>query len=285
MAILPSDISFVLSGGTTNINANNSLGGDPSSTVIVNSILNNLFADVSPTDAEDGNIHYRCFYVFNDGTETAYNIRVWIFDEVEDGSSIQLGVEESDETQRITIGTTSLPSSGSVSFSYDSVPFVLEWDASLSVMATAAEDSLNSLVDGDDLPLLRTCTVTAQLSTSGGSAIFDILFEDEEGNRNQPTLEIVGLNLTPISTPVAVSTPRQGSPVNTIAPQIASDTTVPAGVVFSNPSEDSPITIFKLKPDEGFPIWLKRTTLEDTASIENDGVTIRFKIETSDPSV
>ena len=65
MVTTSTDISIVLSGGSSNSNPNLSLGGSPSSTPITNNSINNLFDDISAAQLDAGRIDYRCFYKIN----------------------------------------------------------------------------------------------------------------------------------------------------------------------------------------------------------------------------
>lgn len=79
MAIVAGDIDFRLSGGAANSDPNASLGGAKSSVEITDASLHNLFDIVSSTEANDGDIEYRCFYVHNShATLTLQGARVWI---------------------------------------------------------------------------------------------------------------------------------------------------------------------------------------------------------------
>ena len=64
--IQPSDIKVYLSGGATNTDPNDSLGGERSDTALVDNTLHNLFARVSATEAESGSTKYRGIYVRNE---------------------------------------------------------------------------------------------------------------------------------------------------------------------------------------------------------------------------
>ena len=97
------DIAIVLSGGETNIDPNASIGGIPSTTPLQDNIIDNLFGDVAPTDATNGLTDYRCFYVFNDASAALYNIQLYVNGIATGGSAIQLGVDQSDEIQRLTV--------------------------------------------------------------------------------------------------------------------------------------------------------------------------------------
>ena len=64
--IQPSDIKVYLSGGGTNTDPNASLGGERSTTEMVDNNLHNLFAKVDATEAAAGSTKYRGVYVRNE---------------------------------------------------------------------------------------------------------------------------------------------------------------------------------------------------------------------------
>ncbi len=279
MAVTVDDISLVLSGGVNNLNPNLSLGGDPSSKQVVSALVNNLFSNVTPDQAEDGYEDYRCFYLFNDSDSTVYNIEIWIESEVENGASLELGVAQADEIQRITI-SQALPTAGQVTLSYEGHDFDLDAFDDLGEAALSLEASLLSLVDDNDEALLEEVQVTSPSSISSSVYIFDVLFTGKEGSRNHSLIEVEQDAFVPTQTDVTVTVTQDGTPVNTIAPEIATEFTAPPNVSFYSPTQEEPITVYKLKPAEGFPIWLKRSTEEDTASVANDGATLKIRLET-----
>ena len=277
------DISIVLSGGSGNTDPNASLGGEPSITPIIDLQLNNLFSDVSPADAEEGDEDYRGFYVFNDGEETVFNVELWVHDEITGGSGIELGVEEFDEIQRITF-SSNIPDSGSATFAYEGLEFIMPFVLDLDILAQSIQDGLNSLVDGNGDSVLETVTVTTPSSIGAPTFIFDVLFGTNDGKKNHDQIVVVENDLIPFGlTIISITTPQGGSPVNTIAPTIPNDKTPPANVGFFVPSEQSTINVPQLRPSEGYPVWIRRITEPDTIALANDGVTVRFRMETIQP--
>lgn len=264
------DISVVLSGGSTNLNPNLSLGGNPSSAPIMSGSLNNLFDDVSPKEALEGQTDYRCIYFFNDGDTTIYNIQVFLESETENGSNIQIGLLKKNEFQRLIIAGT--PTGGSITLSFDEATFVSYHRPDLEEWVDDFQASLNSLMDENDQPLLNNVLVTAQIA--GSNTLFDIQFLGNDSAKNHPALIIIENNLTPLSE-ASIITIQEGSPVNTIAPSIGSESITPAGVVFSTEL----LTVPKLGPSEGFPLWIKRVTEPEAPAVAEDGVTIRFYAE------
>jgi hypothetical protein len=267
-----SDINAVLSGGATNTNPNLSLGGDPSGTPITDAVVNNLFDDVSADEAESGHEDYRCMYLFNDGVDDIFDARIFIVSQVVDGSFVELGIEERDEIQRITLSNGPV-TGGTFELSYEGVSFVSAHDSDLGVWASDLQTTLRALESGGKL-FFKDVTVTA--NSFGDTIVFDVTFPGQDGSRNHDQFVLEDDSLIPSSVDVVVSTPQQGSPINTIAPEIAVETTPPGGVGFFVPVEGAPILIPKLLADDGFPIWVKRVTTAETTPASDDGFTMRF---------
>ena len=82
MAILASDIKFILSGGATNTDPDAALGGDISTDgggVITTDQLNNLWDNVSGDEASAGDTEYRGIFIKNThGSLTLTGAKVWI---------------------------------------------------------------------------------------------------------------------------------------------------------------------------------------------------------------
>jgi hypothetical protein len=273
MSISASDISIVFSGGTENDNPGQSLGGPPSAVPLPSSGLNNLFDDVTAQESEDGLIDHRCFYLFNDGNDPVFNVRLWIVSEEDDGSTIEVGIESRNEIQRLILND---PDGGSLSLTYRSRTFVTTYNTDLSAWATALQNSLNSLQDVNGNALLSGVTVRAQ--NSGSSIFFDVTFDGADAKRAHDTLIINANNLTPNGTTASVTTLQNGSPVNTEAPDLDLDTTTPSGVSFGSPADTAPIIIPRLEPGDGFPIWIRRTTEAGATPTSLDGAVLRVRI-------
>jgi hypothetical protein len=89
------DIKKYLSGGDVNTDPNASLGGEISSTVIVNNALSNLFDSVSPAERAAGSTEYRCFYYMNEHpTETLTEAVVFILSQTPSATtSVEIGLD------------------------------------------------------------------------------------------------------------------------------------------------------------------------------------------------
>lgn len=109
MVFLKTDIGYFLSGGTTNTDINLAIGNAISNTNISSGLANNLFPDVTPTQALSGITRYRCFYIRNlNGTQILQSPKIWIvtntlsaFDEIDIalGSAAKNGTEPAIATE------------------------------------------------------------------------------------------------------------------------------------------------------------------------------------------
>lgn len=270
------DISIVLSGGSNNLNPNNSIGGDPSSAPIVTSV-NNLFDDVTPEEAEDGLEDYRCFYVFNDGPTKVYNVKIFIIEDSPGGGGIELGVQYSDELQRLTISGDPVVG-GTMTLAYENketsaIPFASD----MSQWAQNIQLALNGILDEQGDPIL-TGVIVNPLSSNSQTRIFELLYTNLDSRKKHALLSVADNSLSPTQT-ITPLTVISGSPVNTVATNIGNDKIPPAAVNFFANTEDAPILIPKLSPEDGFPVWVKRTIPPNTAALANDNATLRIYAE------
>lgn len=116
MAIVSTDIKYMLSGGAANTAPNASLGGVISTTEInLSTTLHNLFDQVSSAESSAGDTEYRCFYVKNNhGTLTLQGAKVWIETNTPSGDTsaeISLGTSAVGGTEQ-TVGDESTAPSG-----------------------------------------------------------------------------------------------------------------------------------------------------------------------------
>lgn len=263
------DIVYVLSGGPNNVDPAASLGGDPSSTPVLTG-LNNLFANVSATEATSGNADYRCVYVFNNNlSSTLWNCNVFQRLQVEGGTLAELGTLFADEIQNLTI--IGEVTGGILTLSYEGSNFTFSHSSSLSTWVANFQSAIRSVAT------LQTVVVSAQTSVSVNNhpvTVFTILYTGSSaGNRFQPILTVVTNALTPT---VIVSTSRAigGSPINSIAPIVDHGTTAPTGVTFDLPTVDEPLLLGNLGPTDGFPLWVRRTTPAGSLSLSGDGLSL-----------
>ena len=270
MVVVASDISLVLSGGSVNMDPNASLGGNPSSQPIIG-VLNNLFDDVSQGNVDAGHIDHRCFYIFNNNSNSSLdNVDLIIQSQIADGASAKIGVEFKTDIQQIkidgdpTAGTFELTYTGPIGLSGT---IIVSHDADLATWASNLQTALNSHPELSGV----TITTTAGVSTRS----FFVNFQGDDDNRFQELLVVDSNDLTPAST-MAITEIQNGSPLNAIAPLVASETIPPTGVIFSDADSTSPVSVGKLIQGDGVPVWVERTTADTALAVTNDGFTLRI---------
>ena len=263
--ISASDILFLLSGGSANRNPELSLGGPPSSNPVSGN-LNSLFQDVTPEQASSGSTEYRCFYVSNESdSETLYSAAIQTFAQSSGGSQADLGVSKATESQRMEISGS--PSSGSAGFRLGDSSFSGTWSGSAESFRSSLLSSLTEAGLGD----------MSISYSSGSSHVFVFSFSGSLDNKSHPLIELVENSLSGSgAVSISISRTTAGSPINTLAPLIATQSTPPAGVTFLQTSSTSKIFIGNIGPGESVPVWIRRRTAANTEFKENDSVTIRL---------
>jgi|688.fasta_scaffold17139_19 hypothetical protein len=278
------DITLWLSGGASNINANLSLGGDPSIFPVTSNVLNNLFDDVSADEALNGDENYRCIYIFNDGDTKIWNVKLFIQSDLENGAVIELGIYDRNESQRLTITGASPSTTGKLVLSYANKSFDLLYNSNIGTMASALQSALEALVKNEETgeTFFKNVTVTAQGTAE--TNIFDIKWDGKDAKRSFESILLAtgGNQLVPATT-VGLSTIQNGSPINTIAGEIGTESTPPGGVGFFAATSESPISIPFLGPDDALPIWIKRSVIAGTNAVENDNFVLRIRVESLEP--
>jgi hypothetical protein len=178
---------------------------------------------------------------------------------------VQLGIKQLTDQQKVAI--VGPIGGGSLTLSYESTNFVVNYDPDSAIWAQNFEDALNALDD------LSEVTVTA--SPSGQDELFNIVFGGVNDNRNHGLLELVANNLVPANA-VTITKYQAGAPINTNADQIATPTTAPAYVTFGDYTESSPLTVGTIRPGDVVPFWIKRTTLAGVSALRGDGFGFRI---------
>lgn len=256
MAIKPSDIEFFLSGGPTNSNPNNSIGGLPSSFPLLGS-ANNLFPDISSEIASSGKTDYRCFYISNESTsDSLIDAEVYFEEQGTGGSVVQMGLDRSTEIQKLNIIGVVL--SGSLTIRYKSTQLIVPWGSSAGQFETNLQTQISSVSPG----------VVVSTSILGNSYNFTVSFSD---NRSHSLLEVFSNGLVGNDQPIAsFSRVTSGSPINSVAPILSVDTVAPARVLFSSPTSESKLELGTMMPRDKVPVWVKRLTSPNTDYMESD---------------
>lgn len=91
MPVSSIQLQFFLSGGSGNSNPNASIGGGISNTPVIGT-LNNLFSDLSSSEATSGKTDYRCLYIKNASvSDSLYMAEVYVYSQSSGGSYVQIG--------------------------------------------------------------------------------------------------------------------------------------------------------------------------------------------------
>jgi hypothetical protein len=273
MAISSLDITFTFSGGTTNVDPDNSLGGEPSLYPIVNK---RLFDDVSDEQTKAGMIDYRCFYVNNESNiYSLYDAMIYVAYTVPGDVTVQIGFDFQNERQNLTILNAEFITGGSVSLTYtdaSNYDVTINWDANLANFSNNLQTALRNI------PNLEDVTVSGLISQS--NIIFEIDFVGSSSKRYHELITLNENNLTS-SQPTSISILKSinGGPINRIADVIDVETTNPNNITF-----DSSVFVGDIRPLDSIPIWVKRIVPANTSAMENDGFVLRIKGQGVKPS-
>lgn len=273
------EIVWVLSGGRSNRNINNSLGGEPSTTVIMDG-LNNLFDDVTRLEMKRGNVDYRCFYVKNGSQQTWQNIQVYIKSQVEDGAFGYLGVSLADDEQQFSVIADADVTGGYFTFDFDTDLNVrVDYDSDLDTWAANFETALKGVKQ------LRDVQVTGHYFPDHSTPYyqnktfytFRILFLSRDGKRNQPIVKPNQNNITGTNVNLSSDKVISGAPCNSVAVKVAAENQRPNNVIFNLTSKNAPIQLGDLKPNEYVPIWLMRENFPGDTEKRNDKITVAIR--------
>lgn len=275
MAISTSDIQFFLSGGNNNPYPNSSLGGQPSSFPLTGG-MNSLFSNVATEEAFAGKTDYRCFYIFNKSeTDTLNDTEIYFEDQGFGGSNVMIGLQKATETQKISI--LGPVTGGGLNLIYGTTPLEAFWMGSPAGFANDLQTKLRALTQGGFS--LVPDVVVIPSAPVGNRYDFSVTFAGASANKSHPLLVVVsgGNNLTGPDTPiVSISKVTDGSPINSVAPALSLETVAPARVTFSTSDSSARLSVGRLGPGEGFPVWIRRVTSAGTEYSENDYFAFRI---------
>jgi len=273
MAVTSNDINMVLSGGESNIDSNESLGGEPSSQPINSETL---FSNILQDDVDEGYTDYRCFYIFNEnGVDDLKNSKVQIVAKEASGAIVNLGIDYNTEIQEMIIrgnvtggNFTVLCPGTHVSGPLFQIKTV-QYDSDINVWASNLQTALRSC------DTYGYSDITVNGVSTATSYVFTINFIGTGDNRYYDLIAVQDNNLTGSSPEITIRKKQNGSPINAIATLVPSMESAPVGVLFTS-SISELVSIGRLFPDEGFPLWVKRDVIKDTKSVAGDGFTMRL---------
>jgi hypothetical protein len=274
MSLLPQDITFVFSGGSTNSNPNHSLGGHRSNQVIIGT---NLFGDLDGNQTIGGITDYRCVYINNLSEEYGFtNTDVYFSYIVSSDVVVKVGFDIIDEVQSIVVIDGIAITEGGFTLTYTDQKNI---QYPLSISGTneglwyirAAENMQSAL---QTIPYLEDVVVNVEMPQN--DIIFTINFQNASGGRHHKPLQVSNLNLGTESPSNVISfvveTIIAGGPINSIADTIDVATTRPANIVFG-----TSFFIGDLRPMDFLPIWIQRIAPSNSNAVKNDGFTLRIK--------
>lgn len=193
---MPSDTQWLHSGGDNNKKPENDLGGGISKFEIATQPLNNLFDDILPEEGMSGLVDYRCFYIKNPWSNLHLRNLVVSISEGSGGSSIEFGLNQANEKQRLIMLGAVSPNTVPDSNGYIIIntefgqPFQVDYgdDPTFATMASNLETGLR------ELPFCSTCTASAVVPTTGAPYI-DIEFLGEAGRRKTELIRVLANRL------------------------------------------------------------------------------------------
>jgi hypothetical protein len=266
----PDDIKFYHSGGGSNCDPDNDLGG-AISTCELHGGLNTLLDDHTPKQSRKGVIDYRCFYIKNtNGTETLRNTKVYIDSEKPSGSFIDLGVNIKNEVQIVNVAGNKPPNEG------DSMNITVPGYGSFTVYyhvnPTQWQGRFQTEIRG--LEGLNDVKVSVVGIIGFPTDItFTLYFDGDSQSRNLGTMTVANPNSLDGCT-ITISTTKHGAPISTTACAIPDMLTAPACADFRYPLRGDPIELGDLRPGEFFPLWVRRTTPAKTIKLTRDNFRI-----------
>lgn len=249
------DIKFYYSGSGTAVNPELSLGGPRASQEVVE-----LFDTVSAKKSRAGLIDYRCFYIKNThADETLRNAKFYVDWERKSGSLVDVGVKHTKEVQAVEIMgsqppnendsmTLNLPTYGD--FTVDYHVNITEWQGRFLT-------SIRGLDGMQDVQV----EVAGEIGFPT-NVVFTVYFLGQADSRKLQLMTVVQNNLDFQS--ISIVEIKEGSPISVTACTIPAVTTAPACVNFEYPLRGSPIELGDLRPNDEFPVWLRRTTPSNT---------------------
>lgn len=259
------DILYLYSGGTSNNDPSLSLGGEPSTVSIS---ANRLFDELEESETTSGFVDYRCLYIANNNvTESLFNSRVFIKEQVPNGASVKIGFLIQNERQTVTVG--GVYSGGSFTLSYNSNNFTVNYNADVNTWASNFQTVIRLITDLEDVE------VTGVLSDT--TTVFTVDFKGSAAQRWHPELEIISNDLTTFGeSTLVINKAISGSPINAVASEIESETVKPSNITFYVTSPNSTISIGEFRGLDILPVWIERTVVAGTGAVTDDGFIIEM---------
>jgi len=285
-SLMPADIEFRHSCGPLNSDPCADLGGEIS-VFTVGDGIQNLFETLAPKATRLlGHIDFRCFYIINTHpTDTLRNAKVYmegtgrITPGTRGGSFVMLGIPIVQEIQTVVVTEDfpgAFPNEGDFmelevpgyppSFKVFYDPNITKWEGNFLKEIRAIEGLHEVRVTATgDVP-----NVTFTINYGGTD---ERCFLGQSRSRTIDTIMVIDDQLDNAS--IATFEVQDGSPVNTTAVKIASETIQPPGIIFECPFRGNPKEIGNLRPGDFLPVWVRREIPKGTLLHILDNFTIR----------
>ena len=266
--ISPSDVNFLLSGGASNTDPAQSLGGDPSAAPLTSQLL----PDITTSQAKTGYTDYHCLYIANDGSSTdiLFGASIYIDAETIGGVPVSLGFQFQNDTQQVTVANGVNVTGGSMTLQYEGTNFTVNWASTFNAWAANFQTAISALTN------LTNVTVTG--GVNGTAIIFQVNFLGDAGNRYHAPLAVI-TDSTLVGVPpgsVSVLKIFDGAPMNSIAPQIDATTTAPNGVLFYTPSSTEQLLLGDLRGADIVPVWVQRVCPPNMGPVAGDSFELKI---------
>lgn len=96
---MSANLELRLTGGASNANPDNSLGGVSSSVALSSTPMNNLFDNVTPAERSAGDTEYRALTLVNTGDAAAQGVALYMENETSNaGTSLDFGLDSTTQT-------------------------------------------------------------------------------------------------------------------------------------------------------------------------------------------
>jgi len=145
------EIKWLHSNSLDNKDPDLDLGGNQSKFEIAINPMNNLFSDVKPSDATDGYIDYRCFYIANKKPDITYTNVLLTLTSDDLCSTIDIGSKLENDQQRITVFSTPDVGGYIILQTEFGSPFTCYWTGSAATFANEIQTKIRMTFLCDDV--------------------------------------------------------------------------------------------------------------------------------------
>lgn len=268
------NVKFFYSGAGTGINPNLSLGGAISSQEAFQ-----IFDDLTAKQSRAGLVDYRCLYVKNTHSSLSWrNVKFYVDWERKSGSLVDVGVVLRTEIQTVGVKGPTPPNENDFMTLY--VPTYGQFTVPYHINITEWQGRFQTAMRGlDGLRDIQVDVAGETDGTNGTDVVFTVKFLGQADSRNVAPMTVIDNSLD--SQIITINEIQAGSPISVTACTIPNILTAPGCTDFSYPLRGSPIELGNLRPNDAFPVWLRRTTPIGTRIKLLDK--IRFNVEGTFP--